>query len=252
MIQYRIGPSKNFLGGLIQPIVDGLKFFFKKNKNLNKNLFLFFLGPLISFFVSFLIWSFFFYRRIKIKIIFFLIFIGVNSYSFIITGWRRFSKFSYLGGIRASSQTISYEISLTLNLLIRIFFFNNLKINFFKEFFFFLIILNFIIWLIIILAETNRAPFDFREGERELISGFNTEYGSIGFVFFILSEYGLIIFFSYFISIILNINIFLFILIFFLIIRSSFPRFRYDFLINLIWFKILPFVCLMILFLIRF
>ena len=181
-----------------------------------------------------------------------MIFIGINSYSFIITGWARFSKFRYLGGIRASSQTISYEISLTILLFISIFFFSNLKLISFKEFFFFNNFILICLWIIVILAETNRSPFDFREGERELISGFNTEYGSIGFFFFILAEYRIIIFFSYFISILINSIIFFFLIIFFLIRRSSYPRFRYDFLINFIWFKILPFICVLFIFYINF
>lgn len=177
---------------------------------------------------------------------------GIGSYSFLITGWARFSKFSYLGGIRACSQIISYEINLNILLIISIFLLTNINFNFFNEFFFYLNFFFILIWFIICLSETNRAPFDFRERERELISGFNTEYGSVGFVFFILSEYGIIIFFSYFISCLLNTFSFFFLIILFIIIRSSFPRFRYDFLINFIWFKILPLICLFLTFLINF
>lgn len=210
------------------------------------------MGPLLSFLISFGIWSIFFFSRIKLKFIILLIFIGVNSYSFIITGWARFSKFRFIGGVRASSQTVSYEVRLNITLILSLFLLKNLNLNFIKENTFFIYSIILVLWLIIILSETNRAPFDFSEGERELISGFNTEYGSLGFVYFILSEYSIIIFFSFIISSLLNFNGFFFFLVFFLIIRARFPRFRYDYLINLIWFKILPFSCLMLLALIRF
>lgn len=238
--------------GLIQPILDGIKFFLKKTYLMNKNYFFFFLSPILSFIISNIIFTFFFFSSIKFKIIFFFIIIGINSYIFILAGWSRFSKFSYIGGIRASSQTLSYEIVLTLLIFITIFFFSNKKLINFNFFFFFINLIILILWILIILIETNRAPFDFREGERELISGFNTEYGSLGFVFFILSEYLIIIFFSFFISILLNMKIFLLLLIIFLISRTRFPRFRYDFLINLIWFKILPFICFYLFFILNF
>ena len=249
LIQFRLGPNKNFFLGLLQPILDGLKFFLKKNLNLNKNFFFFFFPSFLSFLLSNLIFTFFFFSSLKFKVLFFFIIIGINSYTFLITGWISYSKFSYIGGVRASSQTLSYEIVLSLVIFILIFFFINKKLNYFNFFFFFFNFIILVICIFIILVETNRAPFDFREGERELISGFNTEYGSLGFVFFILSEYTIIIFFSFFFSIILNIKVFFFLLFIFLIRRTRFPRFRYDFLINFMWFKKLPFICIFFIFL---
>ena len=250
--QLRIGPNKIFIRGIIQPVLDGLKLFLKNFLKLNKINIIFYLGPLFAFFIGFGVWRIFFYSRLKMKLIRFLIFIGLNSYRFILTGWARYSKFSYLGGIRACSQTISYEICLTLIILLTSFFFSNLSFFFLNEYYFSINFIILLIWIIIILAETNRAPFDFREGERELISGYNTEYGSLGFVFFILSEYRIIIFFCLFVRSMMSIKIFFVLLIFFVITRTRFPRFRYDYLINLIWFKLLPFICLLFLRLIFF
>jgi NADH-ubiquinone oxidoreductase chain 1 len=159
-----------------------------------------------------------------------------------------------LGGIRASSQTVSYEVILTLLLFISILFFNKINLRIKNINIYLLTLPLIIIWVITLVRETNRAPFDFREGERELISGFNIEYGARGFTLFFLAEYSIIIFFSLFLSNLINRKWFIFITILYIIIqiRTSFPRFRYDFLISLIWFKLLPFRCLLLILLRRF
>lgn len=194
------------------------------------------------------IYSLYMWNNAKINVLFVLRCIGVLVYSTILSGWRRFSKFGFIGAIRSCSQTISYEISLRLLI---IFFLlpiasfslwnisNNLLILF-------LLPINFM-WCLRLVSETNRAPFDFREGERELISGFNIEYRRTGFVLLFLAEYGIIILFCYFTTIIFfkkNIIFFFILLYLFIVIRRTFPRYRYDKLIQLIWIKILPIVCL--------
>lgn len=248
--QLRLGPNKIFLFGFIQPLIDGFKLFLKMLNNSKKNNLIFFISPVISFIIRISFWCVIINLRSFFKNILILFFLGISVYSFVIRGWSRFSKFGYLGGIRASSQTVSYEISLAILIISLIYFLKNFQLKiFFEKFFFLLIFPLFICWIISIISETNRAPFDFSEGERELISGFNIEYGSSGFILFFLSEYSIIIFFSFFTIFLLNLNYFIFFLILFLFIslRTSFPRFRYDFLIQLIWFKILPFLCVFLL-----
>jgi NADH-quinone oxidoreductase subunit H len=139
LIHWRLGPNKVIVGGYLQPVLDGVKLITKIIFKNNKVYIIFIFPPIISFILSFLLWGIFFFRRIKLKILFFFIIMGLNSFVFILAGWSRFSKFRYLGGVRASSQTISYEIRLTINITVSIFFFYNLNLNYFTEkiFFFF-------------------------------------------------------------------------------------------------------------------
>jgi len=148
------------------------------------------------------------------------------------------SKFGYLGGIRASSQRVRYEISLSLVLF---------SLQALSESFqwssFTIAMFLFPLWFISIVAEVRRAPLDFREGESELISGFNVEFGSSLFILIFLREYGIVLSFSFLTSVLffggrvmlagmLSLSI--------LLLRASFPRFRYDYLIGLCWLVILP------------
>jgi len=103
-----------------------------------------------------------------------------------------------MGSIRGVAQTISYEIRIALLIIVIIFMLSSLKIGGAAASgkFFLLITSVIILWLIIAVAETNRTPFDFSEGESELVSGFNIEYGSVGFVLIFLREYAMILMFS--------------------------------------------------------
>ena len=136
-----------------------------------------------------------------------------------------------MGAIRSCSQSISYEISLILLFLGVLFFSSSLVFFRITRVFLFPLFLAF--WGSAV-AETNRAPFDFREGERELISGFNLEYGASPFVLLFLAEYGMVLFFSCFLRcFFLEFSfLFLFFILFsFIFLRRVFPRFRYDKLI---------------------
>lgn len=143
------------------------------------------------------------------------------------------SKYGIIGAIRARSQRISYEIAFSLYVL-RIIIHNNV-FNFVHKFNLSLLII-YVPFLIIIIAELNRAPFDFAEGESELVRGYNVEFASVAFVLLFLREYGSLIFFSVLSSVIffdfslLAAFVIFSILIF---IRSSYPRYRYDFMIRL-------------------
>jgi NADH-ubiquinone oxidoreductase chain 1 len=186
--------------------------------------------------------------------ILFLFILGVTVYRFVLAGWRSYSKFAYLGGVRAGVQTISYEIGLAVLIILIIIIFNNFNFLNIINSYYIILLPIFLNWILILISETNRAPFDFAEGESELISGFNVEYGRSGFVLFFLREYSIIIFFRILTCYIFNLNILSFFLLLFIFIRirTSFPRYRYDKLQLIIWFKILPFLCSLLIFLLLF
>ena len=176
-----------------------------------------------------------------------IIILGFNRICSIVAGWRTFSKLSLLGSLRTVSQLISYEILLYICL------FFWLYLVFFFDFGFlghqtgcliaFSLPRVFLIWLLSVLAELNRTPYDFSEGERELVRGYNVEYGSSGFTFIFLAEYGNIFFFICLTSyVIFSGRIFFsfFMFIFVLWVRSVLPRFRFDKLIGLTWKVLFP------------
>lgn len=151
-----------------------------------------------------------------------------------------------LGGLRSVAQTISYEITLAFIFLSLVFFFVSYSFfevyNFHNYFsFFFLLFPLCVVFFISCVVETNRAPFDLAEGESELVSGFNVEYGGLKFALIFIAEYARILWISllcvffltfngYFLFNVVETGFFVFV---FLIFRSSFPRLRYDFLIYL-------------------
>jgi NADH-ubiquinone oxidoreductase chain 1 len=120
-------------------------------------------------------------------------------YPLLLSGWSSNRKYALLGGLRGVAQTISYEIRLALIILIFLIYINtyNLELFIIKSAFLSIIILCpliIVFWIISCLAETNRTPFDFSEGESELVSGFNIEYGSGGFAIIFIAEYARILF----------------------------------------------------------
>jgi NADH-ubiquinone oxidoreductase chain 1 len=145
-----------------------------------------------------------------------------------------------LGGIRISSQRVSYEIVFSIFILSIVINWKRLSL---MPFYSTNILYIIILYIILILSELNRAPFDFAEGERELVRGFNIEYSSIGFVLLFLGEYGFILFFStVFALLFFNFSLTIVFILFRTIIwiRRRFPRYRYDLLIGLLWFSLLP------------
>lgn len=210
------------------------------------------LSPLIIWFIIFFLWIFscsflFFSWNLRWGFFFLIVFLGLSVYGVILSGWGGSSKYRTLGAMRAAAQTISYEIVLSLILIILIIFSQNLNFGNFS-FKFFLFSPFFFLWIFSIWAECNRAPFDFAEGERELVSGFNTEYSSVLFSILFISEYGIILFFSFFSNFIWSPSfvISFFLIFLFILRRARLPRFKYNFLIELAWNKLLPFllVCL--------
>nr|YP_011002326.1 NADH dehydrogenase subunit 1 [Ergasilus anchoratus]UUB71184.1 NADH dehydrogenase subunit 1 [Ergasilus anchoratus] len=257
--QMRLGPNKVSMIGILQPFSDALKLLSKEYFTLfNSNLVLFYCSPMISFIIILMLWSmlpmvlnnFSF----KFSFLLMLMIMSFSVYPIMLSGWSSNSKYSMLGGLRSVAQTISYEISFAFILMI--FMVMNLSLNILDKFqldFFSSVglVTPFIImlWLVVCLAETNRTPFDFAEGESELVSGFNVEYGAGGFTLIFLSEYASIYFLSAISSSLLftmntsMVSFWLmttFLIFFWVWARTTLPRYRYDLLMSLSWKSILP------------
>lgn len=255
--QTRKGPNKPNIIGLPQPFADAIKLFIKEYTcpTIANNI-LFILAPLLSLLLGILIWPLYPHNRSSfywnLGILYFLCVSRIRVYALFIAGWSSNSKYALLGALRGVAQTISYEVRIALILitiligLISI----NLTFIFLNQFSLILLIIFpiSIIWLITIIAETNRAPLDFAEGESELVSGFNVEYGGRSFALIFIAEYLNILFIRLIISVLLTNNILNIVLIIkttilaivFVWIRASFPRIRYDHLIILTWKCLLP------------
>nr|UPL65791.1 NADH dehydrogenase subunit 1 [Anacestra spiniger] len=258
-IQIRKGPNKVGFMGLLQPFSDGLKLFFSEQiYPYMSNFLIYYFMPIFMLMLSFTLWVLFPYivnvYNFSFGFLFFLCCTGLGVYGVMLSGWSSNSKYALLGGLRAMAQTISYEVSMSMILicyLLFIYSFNFMNFMVYQSnlWFLFYSLSLFYCWLISCLAETNRSPFDFAEGESELVSGFNVEYSSGGFAFIFLSEYMNIIFMS-FLTIIVFFgcdvySIFFYIkvvmiIFWFIWVRGTLPRFRYDKLMYLTWSNFLP------------
>ena len=254
----RLGPNKVGVLGLIQPFRDAVKLFRKESslKFKNLNYYLFVLSPIWGIFTSIFIWMLL--RTWGGSSTFFIagvVFFCVRRFSvyfLLIGGWARLRKYSLIGGYRSSSQAISYEVVFIFRLLFLFFLVNGydfqkygwLRGTFSSLWRFPLIF----VWVLSCFAETNRSPFDFREGESELVSGFNTEYGGGSFSLIFIGEYRAILFLSFFSGVLFFSQRFLILTIVitvsfsFLWVRCSFPRLRYDKLMMLCWKGLLIYV----------
>lgn len=258
-IQIRKGPNKVGILGILQPFSDAIKLFTKEQTYPNfSNYLSYYFSPVVRFILSLIIWMlipyYFNLIRFNLGLLFFLCCTSLGVYTVIIAGWSSNSNYALLGGLRAVAQTISYEVSLALILLSRIILiieFNLLYFSLYQEiiwFFFFIFPLS-MCWIRSRLAETNRTPFDFAEGERELVSGFNIEYRRGGFALIFLAEYSRILFIRLLFILIyiggFDLTLFFylkltFISFLFIWVRGTLPRYRYDKLIYLAWKRYLP------------
>nr|YP_010464274.1 NADH dehydrogenase subunit 1 [Lagria rufipennis]UUL71651.1 NADH dehydrogenase subunit 1 [Lagria rufipennis] len=258
-IQIRKGPNKTGYMGILQPFSDAIKLFSKEQSfPFMSNLYIYYFMPMINLLISLFLWLSIpfisWFLNFNFSILFFLCISSLSVYCIMMAGWSSNSNFSLLGSLRCIAQSISYEVSLSLILMSLIFMclsFNFVNIMSFQYYiiFMFITLPLFMMWFISCLAETNRTPFDFAEGESELVSGFNIEYSSGGFAMIFLAEYSNIIFMS-FISCLLFLSSTMFSLMFFLkasflvflfiLVRGTLPRFRYDKLMYLAWKSFLP------------
>nr|AAL10152.1 NADH dehydrogenase subunit 1 [Varanus varius] len=264
-MQLRKGPNITGPYGLLQPIADGLKLFTKEPlRPLNASPTLLILSPLLALTATMLIWTPIPMPHALANLnLGFLSILAISSMtvnSILWAGWASNSKYALIGSLRAVAQTISYEVTLGIILLSVLILTGGFTIQLLTitQKHTWLLTTSWplaMMWFISTLAETNRAPFDLTEGESELVSGFNVEYAGGPFALFFLAEYASIISMNL-LTCILFINpgptqhpeLFLINLITkttilsltFLWIRASYPRFRYDQLMHLLWKQFLP------------
>nr|QOL00776.1 NADH dehydrogenase subunit 1 [Xya japonica] len=266
-IQVRKGPNKVGLMGVLQPFSDAIKLFSSEQTlPVLSNYMMYYFSPIMGLIIALSVWLVFpffsFLLGFKYGFLFFLCLSSLSVYSLMISGWASNSNYALLGSLRAVAQTISYEVSMVLmievglalillSLIVLIGSFNLFDFMIYQGYCWF----AFFCFPLLIscfascLAETNRTPFDFAEGESELVSGFNVEYGSGGFTLIFLAEYTSIIFMSMFISLIFLGGDFCMLIFYFSLglvvfcfiwVRGTFPRFRYDKLMYLAWKSFLP------------
>lgn len=258
-------------------VADALKLFVKESvipAHSNKALFLF--APIISLITSLLAWGVIPFGAgltlsdLSLGILYLLAVGSLGIYGVVLAGWSANSKYAFLGGLRSTAQMISYEVVMGLVILTVIILTGSLNLtniiqNQISVWYIIPLLPMGLMFLITIVAETNRAPFDLPEAESELVAGFFTEHSSVPFVMFFLAEYASIILMSTLYSILflggyllpyfgeVNILFNLFgglslgiktslILFIYIWLRASFPRLRYDQLMSFCWTGMLPIV----------
>nr|AXI98765.1 NADH dehydrogenase subunit 1 [Pseudoniphargus sp. 2-Andalusia] len=256
--QIRVGPNYVGLWGVLQPFSDAVKLFVKEGLFLVKSNFLiYWISPIVGLGLALFLWGLFPFLEGGLEfsygLLFFICVSGLSVFPILGMGWASNCKYSMLGSLRSVAQMVSYEISLAMIILSLVWLsgsFNLKEISLgqsyvWNVFVFFPLSL---IWFASSLAETNRSPYDFSEGESELVSGFNTEYSAGGFVLIFMSEYANILFMGLlfvvfflgsWVSLVLVFKMMI-IVYFFVWVRATMPRYRYDKLMYLAWKGFLP------------
>lgn len=279
-IQRRQGPMTVGPFGLLQPIADGVKLLSKETiipSQANRIVFL--LAPMLTFTLALVAWAVipvnfgWVLADINVGILYLFAISSMGVYGVIMAGWASNSKYAFLGGLRSASQMVSYEVSMGLVIVAVLLCVGSLNLTdvvmtprpFWVQV---LLFPMFVVFLISILAETNRAPFDLPEGESEITGGFMVEYSAMTFALFFLGEYANMILMSAMATILflggwlppfgiaalsfvpgviwfaLKICLILFVFIW---ARGTFPRYRYDQLMRLGWKIFLPFTLIWVL-----
>ena len=273
-MQLRKGPNVVGFFGLMQPLADGLKLMLKEPiipQQADK--FVFLLAPVITYILALIGWAViplsenFVIADVNVGILYILAVSSLGVYGVIMAGWASNSKYAFLGAIRSSAQMISYEVSIgfvLITVLLNVGSLNLSDIVLAQQDMWFVVPLfpMFIVFLISALAETNRHPFDLPEAEAELVSGYNVEYSSMPFALFFLGEYANMILMSALAAILFMggwlplfeheltnqipsvfwlVAKIVLVLFFFIWVRASLPRYRYDQLMRLGWKIFLPF-----------
>jgi NADH-quinone oxidoreductase subunit H len=265
-MQLRIGPKEVGPFGLIQPLADAMKLLGKEiitPRNVDRPIF--YLAPMLIFIpvlVAFVVIPFDSSLQVKdinVGILVILAFSSFTVLSILMAGWGSNNKYSLIGAIRSIAQSVAYEIPLLLSLLVIVMMTNSLSLKEVVEaqkgvWFVFLQPVAFIIYFISSVAETNRTPFDLPEAESELVAGYHTEYSGMMFALFFLAEYT-----NMFIVSAITVTFFLggyhgpflpgivwfliksYLLVFVMMwFRWTFPRVRFDQLLNISWKALIP------------
>nr|YP_010455608.1 NADH dehydrogenase subunit 1 [Molossus molossus]UUA63278.1 NADH dehydrogenase subunit 1 [Molossus molossus]UUA63421.1 NADH dehydrogenase subunit 1 [Molossus molossus] len=265
-MQLRKGPNIVGPHGLLQPIADAVKLFIKEPlQPLTSSTTMFIMAPILALTLALTMWiplpMPYPLINMNLGILFMLAMSSLAVYAILWSGWASNSKYALIGALRAVAQTISYEVTLAIILLSVLLMSGSFTLStlIVTQEYIWLIFPSWplaMMWFISTLAETNRAPFDLTEGESELVSGFNVEYAGGPFALFFLAEYANIIMMN-----ILTTTLFLgayhnpglpelyttnfviktlILTTMFLWVRASYPRFRYDQLMHLLWKNFLP------------
>jgi NADH-quinone oxidoreductase subunit H len=274
-MQLRLGPNRVGPFGLMQPLADGIKLLFKEGfQPANVETFTYWLAPGISLFMALFVfvlipfggtvqlWEHpitFQIADVNAGIVFLLAFSSLAVYGVVLSGWSSNNRYSLLGGLRGTAQMISYEVPMGISLLTVVLSAGTLSLSGIVDaqrdhWFIWTNPISFIIYLITAFAETNRAPFDLPEAEHELTGGYHTEYGGMKFAVFFLAEYvnilavssiAVTLFFGGWLGpwdlpivwYLFKVAIFVF---FFIWVRATLPRLRYDQLMSFGWKVLVP------------
>ena len=272
-MQLRRGPNVVGAFGLLQPFADGLKLLFKETVvPSGANRFVFVVAPMITFTLSLVAWAVIPFGKgvvlanINVGVLYLFAISSLGVYGIVMAGWASNSKYAFLGAMRSAAQMVSYEVSIgfvMITVLLCVGSLNLSEIVLAQRHVWFAVPLlpMFVVFFISALAETNRLPFDLPEGESELVAGYFSEYSAMTFALFFLGEYANMILMSATTSILFlggwlpPVDVAPFnwipgpiwfaakialVLFFFLWVRATFPRYRYDQLMRLGWKVFLP------------